>query len=118
MSATAQLLEAVRKEARPGIWTTGVTLSRNGAVSLQSQKPTELELRVKAPGRPLALTVTLYPNDAVWECDCPGRVDPCQHVGAAAIFVQQAEKQDTPLETVTKEWSRVVYHFTRVSGGL
>jgi hypothetical protein len=118
MSATAQLLEAVRKEARPGIWTTGVNLSRNGAVSLQSQKPTELELRVKAPGRPVALTVTLYPNDAVWECDCPGRVDPCEHVVAAAIFVQQAEKQDTPLETVTKKWSRVVYHFTRVSGGL
>jgi hypothetical protein len=95
-----------------------VNLSRNGSVSLQSQKPTELELRVKAPGRPVALTVILYPNDAVWECDCPGRVDPCEHVVAAAIFVQQAEKQDTPLETVTKKWSRVVYHFTRVSGGL
>ncbi|HYO52441.1 DEAD/DEAH box helicase [Archangium sp.] len=118
MSATAQLLEAVRKEARPGIWSTGVNLSRAGAVSLQSRTPDELELRVKAPGRPVALTVTLYPNDEVWECDCPGRVDPCEHVVAAAIFVQQAEKQDTPLEAAANKWSRVVYRFSRVSGGL
>ncbi len=37
MSATAQLLEAVRKEARPGIWSNGVNLARAGAVALQSQ---------------------------------------------------------------------------------
>ncbi|MGZ3460991.1 MAG: SWIM zinc finger family protein, partial [Archangium sp.] len=118
MSALAQLLEAVRKEARPGLWSTGVNLARAGAVSLQSRTPTEMELRVKAPGRTVALTVTLYPSDEVWECDCPGRVDPCEHVVAAAIFVQQAEKQDIPLEAVPNRWSRVVYHFTRADGGL
>ncbi|WNG43211.1 DEAD/DEAH box helicase [Archangium minus] len=118
MSSTAQLLEAVRKEARPGIWSTGVNLSRAGAVALQSRTPTELELRVRAPGRSVALTVTLYPNDEVWECDCDGRMDPCEHVVAAAITVQQAEKQDTPLEAAANKWSRVVYRFSRVDGGL
>jgi superfamily II DNA or RNA helicase len=118
MSATAQLLEAVRKEARPGIWSTGVNLSRQGAVALQSQKPDEIELRVRAPGRPVAFTVTLYLKLEAWECDCPGRVDPCEHVVAAAITLQQAEKQDAPLEAAAQRWSRVVYHFTRVDGGL
>lgn len=103
MSSTAQLLEAVRKEARPGIWSNGVNLSRAGAVALQSRTPTELELRVRAPGRSVALTVTLYPNDEVWECDCDGRMDPCEHVVAAAITVQQAEKQDTPLEAIDRK---------------
>jgi superfamily II DNA or RNA helicase len=118
MSALAQLLEAVRKEARPGIWSNGVNLSRAGAVSLQAQSPSELELRVKTAGRPVALTVILYPGDEAWECDCPGRVDPCEHVVAAALFVQQAEKQDTPLEAIANRLARVVYRFTRVSGGL
>ncbi|HEX8433643.1 DEAD/DEAH box helicase [Archangium sp.] len=118
MSALAQLLEAVRKEARPGIWSNGVNLSRAGAVSLQAQKSNEIELRVKAAGRPVALTVILYPGDEAWECDCPSRVDPCEHVVAAALFVQQAEKQDKPLESIAPKWSRVVYRFTRVSGGL
>jgi hypothetical protein len=118
MSALAQLLEAVRKEARPGIWSNGVNLSRAGAVSVQAQKSNEIELRVKAAGRPVALTVILYPGDEAWECDCPSRVDPCEHVVAAALFVQQAEKQDKPLESIANKWSRVVYRFTRVPGGL
>ncbi|MBM7112115.1 DEAD/DEAH box helicase [Archangium primigenium] len=118
MSALAQLLEAVRKEARPGIWTVGVNLARSGAVALQKRTDKELQLRVKAPGRTVALTVSLYPGDDVWECDCPAQVDPCEHVVAAAIAVQQAEKQEAPMEVTATRWSRVVYRFSRVEGGL
>jgi superfamily II DNA or RNA helicase len=118
MSATAQLLEAVRKEARPGIWSTGVNLSRAGAVALQAQTASEIELRVRAPGRPVAFTVNLYPADEAWECDCPSRVDPCEHVVAATLSIQKAEKEDKPLEATANRWSRVVYRFTRVDGGL
>ena len=118
MSATAKLLEAVRKEARPGIWSTGVNLSRAGAVALQAQTEKEIELRVRAPGRPVAYTVNLYPGDEVWECDCDGRMDPCEHVVAATLSIQQAEKQDKPLEVAANRWSRVVYRFTRSEGGL
>ncbi|WNG30978.1 DEAD/DEAH box helicase [Cystobacter fuscus] len=118
MSAFAQLLETVRKEARPGIWTVGVNLARSGAVALQKRTDKELQLRVKAPGKTVALTVSLYPADDVWECDCPSQVDPCEHVVAAAISVQQAEKQDAPMEVTTERWSRVVYRFSRAEGGL
>jgi superfamily II DNA or RNA helicase len=118
MSATAQLLDAVRKAARPGIWSNGVNLSRAGAVALQSRTPDEIELRVRAAGRPVPFTVALYPNDEAWECDCPSRVDPCEHVVAATLSLQQAEKQDAPLAATTNRWSRVVYRFTRADGGL
>ncbi len=118
MSAAAQLLEAVRNEARPGIWSTGVNLARSGAVALQSQSEQEIELRVKAPGRTVPLTVVLYPADEAWECNCPGRVDPCEHVVAAAIAVQKAEKEEAPLEAAASRWSRVVYRFSRMDGGL
>ncbi len=118
MSAPAQLLEAVRKEARPGIWSNGVNLSRSGAVALQSRTESEIELRVRAPGRSVAVTVVLYPGDEAWECDCPSKVDPCEHVVAAAISLQQAESQEAPLQTTSSRWSRVVYRFTRVPGGL
>ena len=44
MSQTAELLEAIRAEAKPGIWTTGVNLARQGAVALQKKGPDEIEL--------------------------------------------------------------------------
>ena len=100
MSENTQLLEAVRKEAKPGLWSKGVSLARDGAVAL------------------VAFTVVLYPGDEAWECDCPSPVDPCEHVVAAAISLDKAEKQDAPLEAVSERWSRVVYRFTRVEGGL
>ncbi|MCP3102368.1 DEAD/DEAH box helicase [Myxococcus sp. K15C18031901] len=118
MSATVQLLEAVRKAARPGIWTNGVNLARAGAVALQSKSGDELELRVRSAGRPVPFTVALYPADEAWECDCPSRVDPCEHVVAAAISLQQSERQDAPMETAANRWSRLVYHFTRTPEGL
>ncbi|RKH87821.1 helicase [Corallococcus sp. AB045] len=118
MSENTQLLEAVRKEAKPGLWSKGVSLARDGAVALQSRTGSEVELRVKVAGRAVAFTVVLYPGDEAWECDCPSPVDPCEHVVAAAISLDKAEKQDAPLEAVSERWSRVVYRFTRVEGGL
>ncbi len=117
MSDTASLLEAVREAARPGIWSNGVNLSRSGAVALQSRSATEVELRVRAPGRPVAWSVILYPGDEAWECDCPSRVDPCEHVVAAALTIDKAETQETPLVAVAARWARVVYRFSRVQGG-
>ncbi|TQF17467.1 DEAD/DEAH box helicase [Myxococcus llanfairpwllgwyngyllgogerychwyrndrobwllllantysiliogogogochensis] len=118
MSAFAKLLEAVRKEARPGLWSKGVGLARDGAVVLQSKTDSELELRVRSAGRPVPFTVALYPADDAWECDCPSLVDPCEHVVAAAISLQQAEREDAPMQTAATRWSRIAYHFTRTGDGL
>ncbi len=118
MSAAAQLLEAIRKEAKSALWATGVNLARAGAVVLQGKNGEELELRVKVTGRAVPWTVVLIPSMESWECNCPSRVDPCEHCVAAAIALQKSESEDAPLAAAETRWSRVVYRFTRFDGGL
>src|SRR6185437_7312951 len=118
MSALSDLLAAHREEALSGIWANGVKLARAGAVSLQSQEPNELVFRVRAPGRPVPWTSVLHPVDGDWECDCPGKVDPCEHVVAAAIAAQQGESQGAPLQATEKTYARVGYRFSRADNGL
>jgi superfamily II DNA or RNA helicase len=118
MTPAAKLLEAIRKEAKSGLWAAGVNLVRAGAVVLESQTGAETVLRVKAPGRTVAWSVVVYPGDDSWECNCPGRMDPCEHVVAAGIALQQADTQGVSLAPAANRWSRVVYHFHSVEGGL
>ncbi|QRN97607.1 helicase [Archangium violaceum] len=144
MSVTAELLETVRGEARPDTWSAGMGLARAGAVSVQSVGEEEAVLRVRATGRPAPLTTVLYPEDDIWECDCRGRVDPCEHVVAAAIILHQtvtqraaAPRAPAPRAPAPRAPSpapapqavprpsgaapkpeRMVYRFKRVDGGL
>ncbi|MFY0522637.1 SNF2-related protein [Archangium gephyra] len=146
MSLTAELLDAVREEARPDTWSAGMGLARAGAVSVQSVGEEEAVLRVRATGRPAPLTTVLYPEDEIWECDCRGRVDPCEHVVAAAIVLHHSVSQrapaqraparpvpsrPTPAQANTVQAAprpgaapnapkpeRMVYRFKRVDGGL
>ena len=111
MGTLSELLENVREEARPGIWSLGVNLARANAVALEARRAHELELKVKAPGRAFAQTVVLSTEFDSWECDCEGRVDPCEHVVAAIIAAQKAN--DVPLPTAAQRWSRLLYRFFR-----
>jgi superfamily II DNA or RNA helicase len=78
------LLDAVRGNSLPGIWSTGVKLARDGAVlRAPDASPT---FRVRAAGRAVPPTVTFYPEDEEWSCDCDGKIDPCAHVVAAILF--------------------------------
>jgi superfamily II DNA or RNA helicase len=113
-----RILDAVRRASRPGIWSLGVSLARSGAVAVESRDEEEIVLRVRAPGRVVAPTVVLYPGEREWECDCPSRVNPCEHVVAAAISVGQTGTDGSPLPAPAQSWARVVYRFARDSGGL
>ncbi len=113
----------VRRNARPGTWSAGVTLQRSGAVAVQSREEEEIVLRVRVPGRPVAVTVVLYPGEREWDCDCAGRVSPCEHVAAAVIAlsggegdVAQAAAVAAP--TAVASWGRIIYRFTRTGEGL
>jgi len=83
------LLDAVRKACPSGIWSQGVKLAREGAVSVEAQSDNEVTLRVRAPRLAVPPTVVLYPNDEEWTCDCAGKIDPCEHVVAATIALSQ-----------------------------
>ena len=83
------MLDVVRKACLPAIWSQGVKLARDGAVSRVSEGKGEVTVRVRAASHPVAPTVTLYLDDDEWACDCGGKVDPCPHVAAAAIALAQ-----------------------------
>jgi superfamily II DNA or RNA helicase len=91
------MLDFVRKACLPAVWSQGVKLAREGAVSPVSEGKGEATFRVRAASHPVAPTVTLYLDDEEWSCDCGGKVDPCPHVAAAAIAYAQAVESGAPL---------------------
>ena len=95
-----RMLEAVRKATLPGVWSQGVKLVRENSVTRASASASEIVLRVRAPGHVIAPTVTLYVDDGEWSCDCGGRIDPCPHVAAAAIFAAQAPANEAASPTL------------------
>src|SRR6185436_1943241 len=111
------ILDSIRRACRPGTWSLGVNLARGGGVEVESRNDEEIVLRVRAPGRVVAPTVVLYPGEREWDCDCGSRVNPCEHVAAAAISLGQ-EGESQPPAASTASWARVVYRFARGSGGL
>ncbi len=127
MSRLDAFLALVRRNCRPGIWSQGVTLARAGGVVVDTRTDEEIVLRVRTPGRPVAPTVVLYPGEREWDCDCGGRVAPCEHIAAAAIALAPAEKTDDgdaanrpaiALATVARSFRHVIYRFSRAGSGL
>jgi superfamily II DNA or RNA helicase len=120
----AELLAAVRKACLPGPWSQGVKLAREGAVFGGERKKDTIVARVRATGQVVAPSVTLYPDDAEWSCDCGSPVDPCAHVAAAVIALSQgtaasgdgAEKPAAP--SPSRAAAHVRYRFTRKDGAL
>jgi superfamily II DNA or RNA helicase len=109
------LLDALRAEAKPALWANGVKLARANAAALEKRQGRELVFRVKPAAKPVALTVFLTPDDA-WECSCDGAFDPCEHVIAAAITLQQQGTEH--VATIAQTWTRLVYRFTTLGQGL
>ena len=95
------MLDAVRKACLPAIWSQGVKLAREGAVSRAFEAKGEMTFRVRAASHPVPPTVTLYLEDEEWACDCGGKVDPCAHVAASAIAMTQAPSSGAPLESAS-----------------
>lgn len=111
----APLLEAVRKTCLPGPWSQGVKLAREGAVFGKTEKNDSISVRVRAPGQTVAPTVTLYPGDNEWTCDCVSPTDPCVHVAAAVIALTQAKTQQVP---EVEAGGKVRYRLRRNQGAL
>src|SRR4029077_382100 len=101
------LLARIRKRCRPGLWSQGATLARAGAVVIESTDADEMLLRVRAPGRVVSPTVVLYPAGDEWECDCPSRVSPCEHVAAAAIALGPREGEPAAAPPPAATFARV-----------
>ena len=111
------LLDTIRKASLPGIWSQGVKLAREGAVSSVSRTSSELVLRVRAPGHAIALTVTIYVEGPEWTCDCEGKTDPCAHVVAAILASSQADERGESLASLpATKAPRLTYRLSAKDG--
>ena len=89
-------------------------LAREDSVSLEKESAERLDLRVRVPARASYLTVSLFPKDLEWTCDCPGPADPCVHVIAAALAVQRVAQAGQRLPDAKKAGAQLVYAFRRL----
>ena len=103
--------ELLQKSCKPGIWSKGVSIARTGGVLEDSKKAGEFSFRVNTPDTPIANSVTLWPDDEDWYCDCEDRNEVCAHVAATLIAWKGDlfQKKKSPM-------LRVEYRFFRSNG--
>src|SRR5262249_19330248 len=112
------LFEAVRQACAPGDWSRGVELSRGGAVVVDHARNDEIVLRISTRGGMASPTVTLWPEDKDWSCDCPHQAEVCAHVAAAVIALHHAGQEGQGRPSLRTTAGRGRYCFTRTKGGL
>ena len=104
------LFEAIRQASLPAVWSQGVKLARTDGVSSAGRSPSAITLRVRSRGHAIAPTVTLYPEDGEWSCDCGSPADPCMHAVAAVIAAKEGTAQEgTPESASPPPAARLVY---------
>ena len=119
------LFEAIRAACSATCWSRGVELARAGAVTAEREdtdatleETDEIVVRVATRGGLVSPSVTLYPRDQDWECDCPSRDAACEHAAAAVIAVRRARRSGEPLAAAAEAAGRVRYSFRRRDGAL
>jgi superfamily II DNA or RNA helicase len=109
-----ELFTAVRDACSDETWSRGVRISRSGAVTGESTGEDEIVLRIDTRQGMFCPRVVLYLDDDEWECDCPSRLDACEHVAAAVIALKQARQEGKELPGTDKEPGTISYHFSRI----
>ena len=86
--ALRALFETVQADCPPAVWSRGVTLSRSASALVTQATEDEIVVKVATRTGVVAPTVTLWPADDDYLCDCSGREDVCEHVVAALLAVK------------------------------
>ena len=113
-----RLFEAVRAAAKPAQWSRGVELSRAGKATFDRQDEDEYVFRIAARGGMIARTVSLYADDAEWECGCDAPGEACEHVAAAVITWKRSAEAGIGLAEAAAPAARVAYRFSRSGAAL
>src|SRR5438874_5353776 len=117
-SSMQALFEAVRQACSPGEWSRGVELSRGGAVVVEHATNDEVMLKISTRSGMISPTVTLWPEDKDWSCNCPSQAEVCAHVAAAVIALHHAPQAGPEAPSHRPAAARLRYCFTRSPGGL
>ncbi|RYZ54125.1 MAG: hypothetical protein EOP07_16540, partial [Proteobacteria bacterium] len=113
-----ELFETIREDASKEIWSRGVELARQDAVSGDRRTADEICLRVYERARTISTLITFWPADADWSKDCACKIDPCHHVTAAIIALKRAEEQGQELPQAKTAGGTLQYAFARREGAL
>ncbi len=111
------LFAAIREACKPATWSRGVELVRAGAVVAVSEDDEEAVFRVSSKGGMIAPKITLFADDADWDCPCSSRDPGCEHAAAAVIAWRRARDGDTKLQSA-EDAGQVQYRFERGDSGL
>jgi superfamily II DNA or RNA helicase len=112
------MFRAVRRACSPAVWSRGIELARAGAVDVGDATDDEAVFHVSTRGGMICPTVSLYPDDLEWDCDCEGRESVCEHVAAAVIVWHRAGSEGGAPRPPRPVGGRIGYRFRRVAGGL
>jgi superfamily II DNA or RNA helicase len=112
----SSVFESVRKASSPQIWSRGIELVRSEAVAGERTTPDEVVVRVATKGGMIARNVTLFLDDAQWECTCGAPA--CEHAAAAVIAWKRAQEQGQDIPTSKDRVGTIAYRFARGPGGL
>ncbi len=107
------LFEEIRDNCLPSIWSRGVELSRAGAVITEASDDEEITLKVATRQGMAYATVTLWPEDEDWSCDCKSAEAACAHVAAAAIALRQAKSSGRATPQPKRAPGKVGYRLKR-----
>ncbi|MBW2267921.1 MAG: DEAD/DEAH box helicase [Deltaproteobacteria bacterium] len=108
----------MRAAASASAWSRGVELARAGSVVGETDSGDEILLRVAAQDGLISPSVTLYPDDEDWDCDCRTRETVCEHVAAAIIALRRARSEGQALPIATRKRGHIGYRLTREADGL
>ena len=113
------LFSLAREASDPSTWSKAVELARNATVTeLSESGAAEAEYSIQAGPRDPVIYVSFVPEDEVWDCDCDGPVDPCEHVLATLISLKQGGVKKAGAHEQARESARVVHAFSRIGSTL
>ena len=112
------LFDAVRQACSPHVWSRGVEYTRANAVLSERADGEEVVFKVVTQDKAVQPTVTLWPDDEDWLCDCDHHEAVCAHVAAAVIAFRRAGQEGKPLPAAQQVSGRLRYAFARSQDAL
>jgi hypothetical protein len=109
------LFSLAREMAQPKVWSAGVELARNADFqSHRGEDSSERVVRIVQGAKDRIVTVSLSPENELWQCDCGSDDDPCKHVIATILaFKQQRVESGQASRQGSLRAGGLVHSFTR-----
>ncbi len=98
-----EFAEWLKEETLPGVWSKGVQFSRAvNSIEFVSNEKDEWKFKIKTQERLLAFSVTLWITDQDSHCNCGSKVEPCHHIVAVTLALQNGTVKLEKNETQTR----------------